>query len=71
MIVLISSRKYLKLYLYHGEIFGKGNMFFWVHVFIVSLNSINVGEFLKSYGSNSHNWAALYVTVSVPYRMVF
>ena len=36
-----------------------------LHVFILSLNSISIGEFLISYGNNSHNWAALYVTVSV------
>ena len=42
-----------------------------LHVFILFLNSINVGEFLILYGNNSHNWAALYVTVSVPHRIFF
>ena len=66
-VFLISIQPMLLRYVLHkrqGQLCG-------LHVFILSLNSINVGEILISHGNNFHNWAALYMTVSVPYRMVF
>ena len=33
---------------------GKDN-FIWFHVSLLALNAIDIGEFLISYGNNSHN----------------